>query len=77
LPIAVTLGNVAIMIKSPAEIIVDKGGPAEFAAKVGKEANAVRLWKYRNRFPRNAWPEIIAAYPDLTLAMLKRVEAAQ
>lgn len=72
----VTNGNVTAMTKSPADIIHAKGGPAAFAAAVGKEPGAVRLWKHRNRFPRNAWPEIISAYPDLTLDVLRKVEKA-
>lgn len=70
----VTDSNVSGMAKSPAEIIEAKGGAAVFAAAVGKTPTAVRVWKFRNRFPRSAWPEITAAYPELSQAALKRVE---
>lgn len=60
---------------SPAQIIDDKGGSAAVASKVGRRPGAVRAWKHRNRFPREAWPEIIGAYPDITLATLIEMEA--
>jgi len=65
------------MSNSPAQIIDEKGGPAAFASKVGKRPGAVRAWKHRNTLPREAWPEIIQAFPDLTLERLIAVEAAQ
>lgn len=36
---------------------------------------AVRMWKQRNTLPRTNWPEIIAAFPDLTLDELRGIEA--
>lgn len=65
------------MAKSPADIIDEKGGPAAVAAKVGKKAGAVRQWKLRDQFPRAAWPEITAAFPELTQDALKEIEGAQ
>jgi hypothetical protein len=64
------------MLKSAAQIISEKGGPAIVAAKVGKTAGAVRVWKHRDTFPREAWPEIMRAFPDLTLDVLMKLEAA-
>jgi hypothetical protein len=63
------------MAHFPAEIIDEKGGPAVFAEKVGKSAGAVRLWKHRNQFPRDAWPEIITAFPDISMERLMELEA--
>jgi hypothetical protein len=60
---------------SPAEIIDAKGGPTAFAAKVKRRPGAVRAWKHRNYFPREAWPEIINAFPDLALEKLIEIEA--
>jgi hypothetical protein len=72
----VTLGNVLGMSsKSVSEIIAAKGGPAAFAAKVKRRPGAVRAWKHRNYFPRDAWPEIIKAFPDLSLDRLIKIEA--
>jgi hypothetical protein len=52
------------------------GGPSVFAAKVGHRPGAVRVWKHRNRFPREAWPEILQAVPEITLDFLMQIEAA-
>jgi hypothetical protein len=63
------------MIKSAAEIIDEKGGAAKFAEAVGVPKGRVRLWKHRNYFPRQQWPEINSAFPDLALDVLRAVEA--
>jgi hypothetical protein len=60
---------------SAAKIIEAKGGPAAFATKVSRRPGAVRAWKHRNYFPREAWPEIIGAFPDLALEKLMEIEA--
>jgi hypothetical protein len=73
----VTAGNVVGMSKSAAEIIEAKGGAAAFAAKVNRRPGAVRAWKHRNYFPREAWPEIIQAFPDVPLERLIEIEAAR
>lgn len=63
------------MVKSAAVIIEEKGGSTAFANAVGKSAGAVRLWKHRDYFPRQAWPEINGAFPDLPLDVLRAIEA--
>jgi hypothetical protein len=65
------------MSESAAQIIDDKGGPSAVAAKVGRSPGAVRVWKHRDAFPRDAWPEIIGAYPDLTLDRLMKIERSR
>ena len=65
------------MSKAVAKIVDEKGGASAFAGIVGKSPGAVRLWKHRNCFPREAWPEIIRAFPDLTLDRLIAIEAAR
>lgn len=70
-----TDGNVFEMTYTVSQIIEAKGGPAAVAAKVGRKPGAVRAWKHRGIFPRSAWPEITAAYPDLTVTELKALEA--
>lgn len=62
------------MAKTPAELIEAKGDSAAFAAAVGWKPGAVRLWKHRNRIPRQAWPEITKAFPDVSLDDLLRIE---
>jgi len=59
---------------SAAQIIDAKGGPAAFAVKVDRRPGTVRAWKHRNYFPRQAWPEIIGAFPDLPLEALIEIE---
>lgn len=63
------------MTTTVAQIIEAKGGATAFAAKVHRKPGAVRAWKHRNTFPRVAWPEISAAFPDLTTARLLKLEA--
>lgn len=58
-----------------AELIDAKGGPAVFAEKVKRSANNVCVWKFRNRIPRTAWPEVIEAFPEISIADLKGIEA--
>ena len=62
---------------SAAQVIDAKGGPAAFASKVNRRPGAVRAWKHRNYFPREAWPEIINAFPDLGLDSLIKIEACR
>lgn len=58
------------------EIIAAKGGPTAFAGKVNRSSGAVRVWKHRNYFPREAWPEIMRAFPEITLSKLMQLEAS-
>lgn len=60
-----------------AEIIEAHGGSIGFARKIGKTAGAVRVWKHRNRIPRTAWPDIIAAFPEISLEILMITERAR
>lgn len=56
--------------------IVDaKGGTAKFAEPLGAKPATVRMWNLRGKFPRAVWPEIVEAFPDITLDHLKAVEA--
>lgn len=52
------------------EIIATKGA-SEIAARLGVPPINVRMWKSRNTIPRSAWAELIDAYPDVTLGLLK------
>ena len=63
------------MVQTVAQIIDGKGGSAAFAKSCGLEPSAVRMMKHRNKLPRAAWPEIMTAFPDLTLDVLKATEA--
>jgi hypothetical protein len=70
----VTLRNVCDMDAST--IIEAKGGPAVVASAVNAKPGAVRGWKHRNQFPRRVWPDLLAAFPDLSLDDLRAAEAA-
>ena len=62
------------MTKSAADFIAEKGA-GTVAQKVGRSLGAVRVWKHRNRFPREAWPDLLMAFPEeLTLARLMQTE---
>lgn len=62
------------MTKSPAELITDKGvSPIAEATKA--QPVTVRMWRYRNQIPRSVWPELVRAFPDLTLEKLVKLEA--
>jgi hypothetical protein len=54
------------MTSKTASEIIDDIGAAEF----------VRVWKHRKRFPRRVWPEISAAFPELTTEKLLELERA-
>jgi hypothetical protein len=65
-------------MKSASEII-DKKGAAAIATAAGVPIGTVRVWKVRNQIPRARWPELIKAFPDLTMDRLiksERVKAA-
>jgi hypothetical protein len=64
------------MAQTVAQIIEGKGGSAAFAKAIGLEASAVRMMKHRNKLPRAVWPEIMTAFADLTLDVLKGTEIA-
>lgn len=63
-------------MKTPTDFIDAKGGPAKIAEETGHGAGAIALWRHRNKIPRTAWPEIMEAYADVTLAELKEMEAS-
>lgn len=63
------------MTRTAAQFIDDHGGPSAVAKATGYGAGAVSLWRHRNKLPRTAWPEIIEAFPAVTLAALKDIEA--
>ena len=86
----VTLGNdpgMSILDTSPdmdaSAFIEAEGGPASVAQKIKGVScasrswtpGAVRAWKHRNEFPREAWPELSLAFPDLTTGVLLKLEA--
>lgn len=61
---------------SPADII-DLKGAAAIAEATKQRLGTVRVWKTRNRIPRSRWPEISAAFPDLTTEKLLEIEGSR
>lgn len=70
----VTASNVLVMT-THLDIITARGS-AEIAAKLGIPAINVRMWKSRKTIPRSAWAELIDAYPEITLDVLKAAHHA-
>ena len=54
--------------------IVEAKGTAAIAEALDVSRAHVRVWKHR-RIPRAVYADIIAAFPDITLEMLKAGEA--
>lgn len=61
------------MLASAAQFIEEKGVAAVSEATNRTPGN-VRVWKHRNQFPREAWPELMERFPELTLDVLKALE---
>lgn len=62
------------MEQSPSELIADKGAQA-IAEALKVDIGTVRVWKHRDRIPRTVWPELVGAFPDLTVEELLAMEA--
>lgn len=58
------------------QIIEAKGGPKAVAEAVCVSPGAVRLWKHRNKIPRTIWPDLLRAYPDMSVEALVQSEVA-
>lgn len=53
-----------------------RGGPKAVADATGRNPGAISLWRNRNKIPRDAWPEVIKGFPDVTLDDLLAIEKA-
>ena len=69
-----TTGKVVAMVKTAVDFIDARGGPAAIARATERQPGAVALWRHRNKLPRSAWPEIIKAFPDVTIDQLIAIE---
>lgn len=58
------------------EFVDARGGPKAVAEATGRNPGAVSLWKNRNKIPRDAWPEVIKGFADVTLDDLLNIERA-
>jgi hypothetical protein len=59
----------------PSELIAAKG-ILKIADAIKARPGTVKQWKTRNKIPRDHWPELTKAFPDLTLDKLLKVERA-
>lgn len=64
------------MFTNVSELLDSKGGNASVATATGYAPGAVALWRHRNKLPRSAWPDLMKAFPDITLDALLALEAA-
>lgn len=60
-------------VETPAQFI-ETVGVSSVAKATGRTDGAVKVWKHRNKFPREAWLELNKTYPALSLDELKRLE---
>lgn len=61
--------------KPVAQFVRDLGGPHLVAEKLNTSPEAVRMWAFRNAIPRRVWPDVIDAFPNVTLDKLRLIEA--
>lgn len=60
----------------PVAQFIEAKGVSAVADATGRTPGAVRVWKHRKRFPREAWGELITAFPEeLSLDRLREIEA--
>lgn len=65
------------MANQPRAFIDDRlGGTDTVSEKIQRTPSAVRMWVHRRTVPRSIWPELLEAYPDLTIDELKAVNTA-
>jgi hypothetical protein len=62
---------------NPVQAFIEQKGVATLAEATNREPGAIRLWKHRRRIPRDAWPDLIEAFPgEVTIERLREFEAA-
>lgn len=64
------------MSEQAGQIIDELGGAAAISRATKYTDGAVRQWKFKNRIPRNAWPDLVDAFPAISLERLRATEAA-
>ncbi len=62
------------MVRNAVDFIKAKGGPKAVSQATGHGAGAISVWASRNKLPRSAWPELLNAFPDITLDDLLAME---
>ena len=59
------------------DIIKNNGGARAVAEALRVRTETVRMWLFRERIPRTAWPELIQAFPTITLDALLAAESVE
>jgi hypothetical protein len=62
------------MADTPIQFIDTRGGPTAVANATGHKVGAVNVWRHRNKIPRTAWPEVMLAFPDVSMPDLLEME---
>lgn len=60
-----------------AAFIDELGGTQTVASKTGHTPGNVRKWRCVRKLPRSVWPEVLEAFPQVTLERLRALEAPQ
>ena len=64
------------MQKTAAQLIAETG-VRTLSEKLGVEQTTIRMWKSRNRIPRSAWPDLMDAFPAITIQVLRQTELSE
>jgi hypothetical protein len=56
------------------ELIKSLGGTTKVARKLGEKVQTVHMWGKRQCIPRRVWPEMLDAYPQVTMDTLRLTE---
>lgn len=62
--------------KPVAQLVSDLGGAQVVAEALKTKERTVHMWIHRKGIPRARWPEVIDAFPQMTLDRLREVERA-
>lgn len=58
------------------QLVNELGGAKAVAEALKTKERTVHMWAYRKGIPRARWPEMIDAFPGVTLDRLRAVERA-
>lgn len=56
---------------------IEENGTVTIASRLGiPNTQQVRLWKHRNKIPREQWPALLVAFPELKVDHLFEMSVA-
>lgn len=62
--------------KPVAQLVSELGGAKVVADALNTKERTVHMWATRKTIPRGRWPEMMDAFPTVTLDRLREVERA-